>query len=416
MLPGSTKAHNGLDSYKKSPKALQGGSFRRPRSALGTVILNFTPSWFSVNMGTGILSILLYLCPHSFRGLHHIAWAFYLLNIALFLTFSGLSLARHILFPWVFWRMLKYPAVCFFLGAVPMGLVTIINATVLMVVPAFGHWAVILVQVLWWIDVAMTLLCTFAIPILMFHIHELALESMTAIWLLPIVPAVVAAASGGVVATVVSAASASLILVVSYMLWGIGMGLSMIVLVLYFHRLAVHNLPNAEVIVSAFLPLGPLGQGAYAIMQLGRVCRDLHPVVHLADAQLAGADIWVVSVLVGIALWGLGWWWLAHGVSSVLIRYLQGRIAFSMGFWGFIFPLGVFTSATILLSQALPSAFLSWLAVALIIVLVLLWVLIAVGTVVNAKNGSLFVAPCLQTAPSKDSSWVEQDDTSSEEC
>lgn len=324
-------------------------------------------------------------------------------------AYAGLSMARHVLFPWVFWKMLKFPMVCMFLGAVPMGLVTIINATVLIVVPAFGRWVVVLVQVLWWFDVALTLLCTFAIPILMFHIHQLALESMTAVWLLPIVPAVVVSASGGVVATVVGPETVSGILVVSYMLWGIGMGLSMFVLVLYFHRLAVHNLPSAEVIVSAFLPLGPLGQGAYAIMQLGRVCRDLHPVVHLADSHLASSDIWVVSVLVGIILWGLGVWWLVHGVSSVLIRYLQGSIAFSMGFWGFIFPLGVFTSATILLADALPSVFLSWLAVVLIIVLVLLWVLVFMGTVINAKNGKLFVAPCLQTAPSRDSSWVEQD-------
>ena len=38
------------------------------------------------------------------------------------------------------------------------------------------------------------------------------------------------------------------------------MGLSFVVMALYFHRLAVFSLPNAEVIVSAFLPLGPLGQ------------------------------------------------------------------------------------------------------------------------------------------------------------
>ena len=38
------------------------------------------------------------------------------------------------------------------------------------------------------------------------------------------------------------------------------MGLSFAVMALYFHRLAVFSLPNAEVIVSAFLPLGPLGQ------------------------------------------------------------------------------------------------------------------------------------------------------------
>jgi tellurite resistance protein TehA-like permease len=110
-----------------------------------------------------------------------------------------------------------------FLGCIPMALCTIINGTALIAVPKFGHWAAVLVYVLWWIDVALTLACSFGLPMLIFHIHHVELHSLTALLLLPIVPTVVAAASGGVIAPYIGASEARVVLVVSYMLWGINL-------------------------------------------------------------------------------------------------------------------------------------------------------------------------------------------------
>ena len=50
-------------------------------------ILNFTPSWFAVNMGTGITSILLYNLPYQFNGLKVIGIVIFLLNVLLFTGF-----------------------------------------------------------------------------------------------------------------------------------------------------------------------------------------------------------------------------------------------------------------------------------------------------------------------------------------
>ena len=336
------------------------------------------------------------------RHAQEIATAFYILNLLLFVTFLGLSIARYTMHPWVVFRMLRHSTISMFLGCIPMALCTIINGTVLIAAPIFGSWVSVLVYTLWWIDVALTVLSSFAIPLLMFHIHELALETMTAVWLLPIVPCVVAAASGGLVATVLSPQAAIGVILVSYMLWGVGMGLALVVLTLYFHRLAVHNLPTSEVIVSAFLPLGPLGQGAYAIMMLAKVGKDVFPVVQFAGEQIAGSDVFVVSVVVALVMEGLGFWWLVHGVSCVTIRYLSNGLSFNMGFWGFIFPLGVFTSATIALAEDVPSVLLSWVAVVLVVALVLVWCAVSYGTLRNAINGKLFVAPCLNTGPTKE--------------
>ena len=97
---------------------------------------------------------------------------------------------------------------------------------------------------------------------------ETHLSSMTAVWLLPIVSCIVAAASGAVVAGVLPNDQYALWTVIaSYVLWGIGFPLAMMVMVIYLQRLALHKLPPKAVIVSVFLPLGPLGQGGYGYVQ-----------------------------------------------------------------------------------------------------------------------------------------------------
>ena len=363
------------------------------------VVLNFIPSWFAVTMGTGVVSTLLHTAPHQFRGQKEIAAAFYALNILLFVTFSVMSVLRYTMYPWVLSRMIRTPTICMFCGTLPMGLATIIDATVLIAAPAAGPWLATLVLVLWWLDVFLSVLSCFGIPFVMFHVHELTLDKMTAVWLLPIVPPVVAAGSGALVATLLNPSCALIVVAISYMLWGVGIGLSFIVLALYFHRLAVHNLPNSEVIVSAFLPLGPLGKGAAVLLQLALVGNHAFPAMVSADPQLASTIVQVVSVMVGLMMWGFGLWWLMHGVTSLCARFFFGGLEFSLAFWGLIFPLGVYTAATIGLASVVPSVFMSWLAEVFIIILVVLWVAVSAGTVRNAINRTLFVAPCAHMGP-----------------
>ena len=366
-----------------------------PMTSLGTAVINFTPSWFSVNMGTGILSILLHTAPHKFYGMDGIAAAVYLINCGLFAVFLGLSVARYILYPFVIRRLMKHSAQSMFLGTIPMGLATIINATVLIAVPRYGAWARVVAETLWWIDVVLSVMTSFGVPFLMFQLHNLSLEKMTGAWLLPVVPTVVAAASGGLLATVLQSEHAVTVIVVSYILWGIGMGTSFLIMALYFHRLTIHHLPDAEVVVSAFLPLGPLGQGTFGLIQLSQAGKVSFEETGFLGQSAASQIIFVISTIVGIMLWGFGCWWLVHGIYSVLTRSFYGRLKFNMGFWGFIFPLGVFTSATIALAKALPSAFFGMLSMVFIACLVLLYIGVALGTLFGTFNRSLLVAPCL---------------------
>lgn len=188
------------------------------------------------------------------------------------------------------------------------------------------------------------------------YLQESALEKMTAAWLLPIVSTIVAAATGGIVAEVLPNPQHALWTVLaSYVLWGTGVPLAMVVLVIYFQRLTLHHLPPIEVAVSVFLPLGPLGQGGYGIMQLGKVSMTIFPqTLTLSEGLTNSGDIlYVVGWLVATIMWGFALVWMFFAAASITRR----KFPFNMGWWGFTFPLGVFTASTTQMGRELPSRF-----------------------------------------------------------
>lgn len=151
--------------------------------------------------------------------------------------------------------------------------------------------------------------------------HEARLEKMTAAWLLPIVATIVAAATGGVVAEVMPDPQQALItVIVSYVLWSTGIPLAFCVLTVYFLRLTTYNLPPREVIVSTFLPLGPLGQGGFAVMQLGKVVDKLFKDTEsfpTIGPSVAGEMLYMIGFFVAIVFWGFGLVWLFFALASI---------------------------------------------------------------------------------------------------
>lgn len=97
------------------------------------------------------------------------------------------------------------------------------------------------------------------------NVHKVDLSGMTPLWLLPVLPAVVCSTTGGIIAPALSDPQQQFwTLIISYVLWGIGAPLALMILVLYFYRLMVHEMLVKEVIVSVFLPVGPFGLAGFS--------------------------------------------------------------------------------------------------------------------------------------------------------
>ena len=159
----------------------------------------------------------------------------------------------------------------------PMGLATIITMLIYVAVPLWPGF-LYFTQVLFWIDVVFSLLTCFGVPLYMYFpkfrspalpppshcplspvplppfflssishsrimAHDHSIDKLTAVWLLPVVAPIVAGATGGNLCAVIPQDSPALnhTLVVSYILWGIGIPFAMSILVLYIHRLTVYK-------------------------------------------------------------------------------------------------------------------------------------------------------------------------------
>jgi hypothetical protein len=63
--------------------------------------------------------------------------------------------------------------------------------------------------------------------------------------------------------------------------------------------------------------------------------------------------LYVLGWLVATIMWGFALVWLFFAAASIT----RSKFPFNMGWWGFTFPLGVFTTSTTQMAKELPSTF-----------------------------------------------------------
>lgn len=343
--------------------------------------------------GTGILAVALPQVPGIGPTLHPVGEGLWFFNIALFTLFTGLYAARWAMFGHEARRIFGHNTVSMFIGTIPMGLATIVNGCLAFGLPRFGAGIVPITEVLWWIDVSMSLACGVAIPYLMFTRHKHSLDGMTAVWLLPVVAAEVAGANGGLLAPHLAGAHHQMVvLATSYVLWAYSVPVAFGMLAILILRMTLHKLPHESMATSSWLALGPIGTGA-----LGLVLGSDAPAILAANGLgEIGPVAQGIGTIAGLLLWGFGLWWLALA-KLVTIRYWRAGAPFNLGWWGYTFPLGVYTVATFRLGTTLNLAFFGIFGTILTVALAAMWLLVGGKTLAGGWKGHLFVSPCIAT-------------------
>ncbi|HCS44524.1 MAG TPA: C4-dicarboxylate ABC transporter [Pseudomonas sp.] len=356
------------------------------------VIRQFTPNWFAATMGTGVLALALAQLPVASSGVRVIAEALWLFNIFLFVIFTAIYTARWVLFFDEARRIFGHSTVSMFFGTIPMGLATIINGFLVFGLPRWGEGVIHVAEMLWWLDVAMSLACGVLIPYLMFTRQEHSIDQMTAVWLLPVVAAEVAAASGGLLAPHLADVHSQLVvLVASYVLWAFSLPVAFSILTILLLRMALHKLPHENMAASSWLALGPIGTGALGMLLLGADAPAIFTANGLPGVGEIAAGLGLVA---GITLWGFGLWWMLIALL-ITVRYLRAGIPFNLGWWGFTFPLGVYALTTLKLASVLSLTFFNIFGCVLVALLAVMWLIVAKRTLQGAWRGELFVSPCI---------------------
>lgn len=370
---------------------------QKPFTQLGqrhNIIRQFTPNWFTVSMGTGVVALIVSEFPMLKALTWQLGTGLWYFNILLFVLFTVLYGLRWAFYPHEAKQIFQHPSMSLFLGTIPMALATIPNGFLKYGQPIYGDTAVQIAQMLWYADVVLALLVAWAVPFAMYRHQEHALQQMTAVWLLPIVACEVAASSGGLLLGHLAADThAVAILLGSYVLWGVSVLPAFAILTILMLRLVLHKLPEKELTVSSWLALGPIGTAALALLVLGHQAPTL--MASLGLAQL-GQLFQQAGILASLILLGFGLWWLGIAVLTTL-HHAKQDLPFNLGWWGLTFPLGVYTLATLTLAQQLNLAFLYAVGYAFATILMLLWSLVATKTAQGFYQGHLFFSPCLKT-------------------
>ncbi|KPW39748.1 TDT family transporter [Pseudomonas syringae] len=362
-----------------------------PREA----IRQFTPNWFAVTMGTGILSLALAQLPGNSALLRNLGEALWFLNIGLFVLFSVMYACRWLLFFNEARKVFGHSTVSMFFGTIPMGLATLISGLLVFGPARWGDSIVPVAEALWWLDVAMALACGVLIPFMMFTRQEHSIEKMTAVWLLPVVAAEVAAACGGLLTQQLATPDAQFtVLITSYVLWAYSVPVALSILVILLLRLALHKLPHESMAASSWLALGPIGTGALSMLVMSSDAPAVFAAHGLASVGSVAAG---VGVIAGMLFWGLGLWWMALAVL-ITARYFKQGLAFNLGWWAFTFPLGVYALATLKLGATLHLGFFDVFGQGLVGLLAVMWLIVSAHTLAGAYRGHLFVSPCIASS------------------
>jgi tellurite resistance protein TehA-like permease len=148
-------------------------------------------------------------------------------------------------------------------------------------------------------------------------------------------------------------------------LWAYSVPVAFGILAILILRMALHKLPHESMAASSWLALGPIGTGALGMLVLGRRAR--HP-----RGARARSPSWRRDRRCRRAA-AVGLWPVVAGARDADHHPLLARWRPFNLWWGYTFPLGVYTVATFRLGTTLTSAFFGIVGTVLTVALAAMW-------------------------------------------
>ncbi|MGE0214912.1 TDT family transporter [Mycolicibacterium sp.] len=345
------------------------------------------PNWFASVMGTGIVANAAATLPVHVPGLRAFATVVWVIS-ALWLVVLLLAMVGHWLRnPAVARSHVRNPQMAHFYGAAPMALLTVAAGALLVGTDLIGQRAAVdLAWVLWTLGTVSGLLTAMSIPYLMFTQYRVEPDAAFGGWLMPVVPPMVSAATGGLLIPYMAPGSGRATLLYGcYAMFGLSLIASLIIITMVWSRLSHFGTSGTARVPTLWIVLGPLGQ---SITVAGILAAD---AVLAVDPRLA-EGMAVFAVLYGVPVWGFAVLWIALA-TALTARTMRRGMPFALTWWSLTFPVGTFVTGTtqLALHTGLP-AFRVAAAVAYV-GLLCTWLLVAVRTLRAGLRGALWTPP-----------------------
>lgn len=340
-------------------------------------------NWFTTVMGIGIVSSLTYTSPLGMSWQHKLGSILFILLNAAFLIFLSFWIMRLIFHTESIRDDFSHPSRAIFYGALAMAINVVGNAYLLIGTHLFPFYlALVISKILWLVGVVVSCASVVTIPFLSFVKYEVKPEDTLASWLIPVVPPIVAAATG---VNLLPYAGFMQIPMTFFIiaLFGVTFFLFIMVSSLVYFRLVYHSRLSGKAVPSLWVEIGPIGMAMATVCGLSLQTGSLG---HLASL------LYPTALLFAGALWGVGWWWIiVSALHTILHLHKSGEgIPFDLGWWSYVFPIGSFTNGTYAMIKLTGSHF---FVVASAIQLTVLWIcfiIVSWNTVLGVVNGKLF--------------------------
>ena len=303
----------------------------------------------------------------------------FVFNIALFTICFAILLLRIILYPRALAKSVTTNITeCCMLGAPAIAWHTITAQVGLTASQASwgGHAWFLVAYVFWWIGTFVTVTVAIAVIVLVSKHDMIKIEGLIPAMVIPFV----ATATDAVVGTLiinyshgVNARLAVPVIIVSYMLTGIGVFAAIMVYGAYLVRLINGGLPAPALAPSLILLVGPVGQSSAALQGLGSAASRFFGTYHKGTFLMssAGSVCSAVGVLLGLMFTGMAVFFMAFGAYAILDATFKGQSKYSLMWWSTIFPIATVNTAFIEFSITMDSPAFRGLSAAFLLLLLI---------------------------------------------
>ncbi|MGV9797169.1 TDT family transporter [Mycobacterium sp. NPDC003449] len=352
----------------------------RPRLTLR----HLTPNWFAAVMGTGIVATAAATLPGHIPGLPEFATAVWLLAALVLVALTsafGLHWVRH-----------REQAKAYaahrimgqFYGAPAMALLTVGAGAMLLGPPVIGESAALAVDVvLWTAGTALGLAVSVALPFAMITRHDHAEAVAVPAWMMPVVPPMVSASTGALLLGHLGPGQAGMTLLMAcYAMFGLSLLAGLITLTMVYSRMVHGGIGEVAAVPTVWIGLGVIGQSITAANLLAA-----HAGSVLTDGATVAA-LHAFGVIYGLVMGGFGAFVFCLALALTWHGIRRG-LSFTLTWWSFTFPVGTCVTGAAALAAATGATVLSWLAVALYLLLLGAWATVAGHTVRGVVGGRL---------------------------
>lgn len=355
-------------------------------------------TWFGATMSTGSLSIVLSETPNRFHGLETIGKVFFVIDIVLFVSFTGLAIARFIIVPKKLAPSLHHPIEGLFFGAYWVSVALLLNGIQIYGVPSCGVWLVKAMEIAFWIYSAIVVLVAVFLYYVLFAEERFDLEEAMPAWIFPIYPLLVIGPLAGDIIPSQPESDAYPMWVGALMLQGLAWTVALMMYTLYTRRLMSSALPSPSLRPGMFVSVGPagkwnrletfnrrnaqtvLGYTSAALISLATQAPKVTPAIAFTTTSYAdGQVVKIIGILAGTFVLLFSFWFFC--ISTVAVIAGVKRMEFTLNWWAFVFPNAGLTLAAIKLGEVYKSPGVNGVCTGLTIALVILWLITAIAHV-----------------------------------